>query len=127
LHNTLHKKDLGPPLQKLSKALPGFFLPEETCFQHTGSSAVEGTSQAVLGYSDQRKVPASLSLFLKGQKKTQLCCTEEKDLSTVPSVIFDLFPWPTGLRHRSEITEVLLYIKQSIAEDSGEIFVHFRD
>jgi hypothetical protein len=82
---------------------------------------VEGTSQAVLGCSDQRKVPASLSLFLKGEKQTQLCFTEEKDLSTGPSVIFDLFPWPIGLRHRSEITEwpVLLYIKPSIAKDSG--------
>jgi len=52
------------------KALPGFFplyfqlhyLPEETCFQQGRSSAVEGTSQAVLGSSNQRKVPASLSL-----------------------------------------------------------------
>jgi hypothetical protein len=91
--------------RSLSKALPEFFLPEETCFQQAGSSAVEGTSQAVLGSSDQRKVPASLSLFLKGKRKTQLCFTEEKDLSIGPSVIFDLFPWPTGLRHRSEITE----------------------
>jgi hypothetical protein len=33
-----------------------------------GSSAVEGTSQAVLGSSDQWKVPASLSLFLKSEK-----------------------------------------------------------
>jgi hypothetical protein len=44
------------------------YLPEETCFQQAGSSAVEGTSQVVLGSSDQRKVPASLSLFLKGEK-----------------------------------------------------------
>jgi hypothetical protein len=29
---------------------------------------VEGTSQAVLGSSNQRKVPASLSLFLKSEK-----------------------------------------------------------
>jgi hypothetical protein len=43
------------------------YLPEETCFQQGGSSAVEGTSQAVLGSSDQRKVPASLSLFLKSE------------------------------------------------------------
>jgi hypothetical protein len=33
-----------------------------------GSSAVEGTSQAVLGSSDQWKVPANLSLFLKSEK-----------------------------------------------------------
>jgi hypothetical protein len=42
-------------------------LPEETCFQQAGSSAVEGTSQAVLGSSDQQKVPDSLSLFLKSE------------------------------------------------------------
>jgi hypothetical protein len=36
------------------------YLSEETCFQHGGSSAREGTSQGVLGYSDQRKVPASV-------------------------------------------------------------------
>jgi hypothetical protein len=29
---------------------------------------MEGTSQRVLGSSDQRKVPASLSLFLKSEK-----------------------------------------------------------
>ncbi len=58
------------------KALPGFFplyfqlpyLSEETCFQKEGSSVVEGTSHAVLGSSDQRKVPPSLSLFLKNEK-----------------------------------------------------------
>jgi hypothetical protein len=44
------------------------YLPEETCFQQAGSSAVEGTSQAVLGSSHQPKVPASLSLFLKSEK-----------------------------------------------------------
>jgi hypothetical protein len=44
------------------------YLPEETCFQQPGSSAVEGTSQAVLGSSNQQKVPASLSLFLKTEK-----------------------------------------------------------
>jgi hypothetical protein len=44
------------------------YLPEETYFQQAGSSVVEGTSQALLGCSDQRKVPASLSLFLKSEK-----------------------------------------------------------
>jgi hypothetical protein len=40
-------------------------LPEETCFQQAGSFAVEeGTCEAVLESSDQRMVPASLSLFL---------------------------------------------------------------
>jgi hypothetical protein len=44
------------------------YLPEETCFQQWGSSAVECTSQAVLGSSNQLKVPTSLSLFLKSEK-----------------------------------------------------------
>ncbi len=48
------------------------YLPEETCFQQLGSSAVERTSQAstqaVLGSSNQLKVPTSLSLFLKSEK-----------------------------------------------------------
>jgi hypothetical protein len=44
------------------------YLPEETCFQQVGSYAVEGTSQAILGSSDQWKVAASLSLFLKSEK-----------------------------------------------------------
>jgi hypothetical protein len=74
-------------------------LHEETCFQQAGSSAVEGTSQAVLESSEQRMVPASLSLFLKSEK------LREKDPSTGPSVIFDLFPQFTGLGHTSQITE----------------------
>jgi hypothetical protein len=64
------------PLLKTScthKQLPRFFLCilssltclGKTCFQQAGSSTVEGTSHAALGSSDQRKVPASLSLFLK--------------------------------------------------------------
>jgi hypothetical protein len=70
-------------------------LPEETCFQQAGSSAVDllqwkVPAKAVLGSSDQRKVPASLSLFLKSEK-SQLYFTNEKDLSTGPSMIFDLF------------------------------------
>jgi len=44
------------------------YLPQETCLQQAGSSAVEGTGQPVLGSSEQRKVPASLSLFLKREK-----------------------------------------------------------
>ncbi len=53
----------------LRKAVPGFFLVfqlpylrEKTCFKQVGCSVVEGTSQVVLGSSDQRKVPTSLSL-----------------------------------------------------------------
>jgi hypothetical protein len=74
-------------------------LPEETCFQQAGSSAVEGTSRAVLESSDQRMVPASLSLFLKSEN------LPEKDPSTGPSMIFHLFPRLTGLGHTSQITE----------------------
>jgi hypothetical protein len=44
------------------------YLPKETCFQQTGYSAVEGTSQAILQSSDQGKVQASQSLFLKIEK-----------------------------------------------------------
>jgi hypothetical protein len=52
-----------------SKALPGFFLCIfSSYFQQAGSSAVEGTSQAVLGSSGQWKVPASLSLGLRREK-----------------------------------------------------------
>jgi hypothetical protein len=42
-------------------------------------------------HSDQRKVPALLYVG--------------KNLSTGPSVIFNVFPGPTGLGHRSQITE----------------------
>jgi len=56
----------------LRKALPGFFLcifSSITSFQQAGSSVMKGTtSQALLGSSDQWKVPASLSLFLKSEK-----------------------------------------------------------
>jgi hypothetical protein len=48
------------------------YLPEETCFQQVGSSEVEGTSQAVLGSSNPLKVPASLSLFYKNEKISNL-------------------------------------------------------
>jgi hypothetical protein len=79
-------------------------LPEDTCFQQAGSSVVEGTSQAVLESSDQRKVPASLSLFLKSEK-SQLCFMKVKDLSIGPSMIFDLFLRLIGLRPSFQITE----------------------
>jgi hypothetical protein len=59
---------------------------------------VEGTSQAVLGSSDQRKVVGSLSLFLKREKIPDL-------IYIWKGVIFDLLPRPTSLGHRSQITE----------------------
>jgi len=80
------------------------YLPEKTCFQQGGSSAVEGPSQAVLGSSDGLKVPASLSLFLKSENIPALLYVG-KGLRTGPSVIFELFPRATGFRHRSQITE----------------------
>jgi hypothetical protein len=58
---------------------------------------VEGTSQALLRSSDQQKVPANLSLFLKSEKIPALLYIGKGLESTGPSVIFDLFPWPTGL------------------------------
>ncbi len=54
---------------------------------------MEGTSQAVVGSSDQQKVPASLSLFLKSERIPVLL-NEEKDLTTGSSMNFNLFPWP---------------------------------
>jgi hypothetical protein len=58
------------------------YLPEETCLKQAGPSAAEGPTQAVLGFPrrsptqvvlywvflEERKVPASLSLFLKSEK-----------------------------------------------------------
>jgi len=57
------------------------YLPEETCFQQAGTSVVESTNQAILGFSavedsrqpvlrssNQRKLPGSMSLFLKNEK-----------------------------------------------------------
>jgi hypothetical protein len=58
-------------------------------FSKGGSSTVEGTSQAALGSSDQRNVPASLSLFLKREKIPALFYVG-KGLSIGPSVIWDL-------------------------------------
>jgi hypothetical protein len=58
------------------KALPGLFLcifssltyMKKPIFQQARSSEVEGTSQAVVGFSDQRRPPASVSLFRKSEK-----------------------------------------------------------
>ncbi len=45
---------------------------------------------------------------------------EVKDLSTGPSVIFNLFPHPTGLRHRSQITKALLLYERSCQQLSNK-------
>jgi hypothetical protein len=79
-------------------------LPEETCFQQAGSSAVKGTSKAVLGSSDQRKVPASLSLFLKSEKIPALLYIGNGP-EYRPFSDFRPVPQPTGFGHRSQITE----------------------
>jgi hypothetical protein len=52
-----------------------------------GPSAVEDTSQAVLGSSDQQKVPTSLSLFLKSEKIPALLYEGKGPLSRGPSPI----------------------------------------
>jgi hypothetical protein len=72
------------------------YLPEEACFQQAGSSAVEGTSQAVLGSYDQSKVPPSLSLFLKSEKIPALVYIGKGPEYTGASAIFGLFPGPTS-------------------------------
>ncbi len=85
------------------KALPGFFLCifsslnclKKLCFQQGGSSALEGTHQAVLGSSDQQKVLASLSLFLKSEKISALL-----SVGKGPE-----YRRPIGLGHRSQITK----------------------
>jgi hypothetical protein len=80
---------------------------------------VEGTSQAILGSSDQWNVQASLSLFLKSGKIPALLDKGKgpkyrpfRDFRSVPSAYW---PWAqisnygractTGLGHRSQITE----------------------
>jgi hypothetical protein len=102
------------------QALPGFFLfifsspylPEETCFQQAGSSVVEGTSQAVLGSSDQRKVPASLLLLLKSETIPALLYVAKgpeykpfRDFRPVPSAYR---PWTQISNHRRACTQALL-------------------
>jgi hypothetical protein len=89
------------------------YLPEETCFQQAGSSVFEGTSQAVLGSSDQRKVAASLSLFLKSEKIPALLYVG-KGHEYKP--FLDFRPVPSAYRPRTQIsnhrracTQALLY------------------
>ncbi len=101
------------------KALPGIFsfvfpalLPawKETCFQQVGSSAVEGTSQAVVGSSDQRKVPASLSLFLKSEKISALLYVG-KGPQYRPFRDFRPVPLAYRLHERACTQALLLYVK----------------
>jgi hypothetical protein len=43
---------------------------------------------------------------------------QEKDLNTGPPVIFDLFPRPTGLEHRPQITEGPVFRPFSYTENT---------
>ncbi len=76
------------------KALPLFFicifssitcLPEETWFQQAGSSAVEGTSQAVLGSSDQRKLEPGFNPICFAQSPPLLTCYSWAKGASIPS------------------------------------------
>ncbi len=99
-------------LQDVVKHCPGFFLRifsslaclKKPVFTKAGSSAVEDTSETVLGSSDQRKVRASLlSLFLKSEKIPALLYVG-KGPEYRP--FHDLFSRPAGLGHMSQISYV---------------------
>jgi hypothetical protein len=88
------------------------YLPEETYFQQEGSSAVESTSQAILGSSDQRNIAASLSLFLKSEKIPALLYEGKgpkyrpfRDFRSVPSAYR---PWAQISNHGRACTQALL-------------------
>jgi hypothetical protein len=57
---------------------------------------VEGTSQAILGSSDQRNVPASVSLDLKSEKGSIL--KKHKKKSPVPVLVLVLKSDPVPVR-----------------------------
>jgi hypothetical protein len=80
------------------------YLPEGACFQQAGSSAVEGTSQAVLGSYDQSKVPPSLSLFLKSEKIPALVYIG-KGPEYRRFCDFRPVPWAYQLGHISQIAK----------------------
>jgi hypothetical protein len=82
---------------------------------------VEGTSQAILGSSDQRKLPANLSLFLKSEKIPSLLYLGKgpeyrtfRDLRSVPEAGRPREqvenPWPRAQisNHGRACTQVLL-------------------
>jgi hypothetical protein len=67
---------------------------------------LEGTRQAVLGSSDQLKVPASLSLFLKSEKISALLYVGKGPEYRRPTGLEGPeYRGPTRLGHRSQITE----------------------
>jgi len=122
-----------PSMESLSplpfcKAPPGFFFcifSSLTCLKKPVFSKQDLPRWTVpvriyWDLSDQRKVPASLSLFLKSEKIPALLYIR-KGPSTGPSVIFDLFPWPTGLGHRSQITKGPIFRPLSYTQNLFEI------
>jgi hypothetical protein len=89
------------------KALPGFFLCifssltclKKTVFSKAGSSAVKKVlAQAILGSSNQRKVPTSLFLFLKSEKIPALLSIEKglvlEDFLNIVFLHGEIFEFP---------------------------------
>jgi hypothetical protein len=80
------------------------YLPEDTCFQQGGSSAVEGTSQ--------RKVLASLSLFLKSEKIPALPYggkgLQYKSFHDFQCVPLAYWPWVQISKHGRTCNQALL-------------------
>jgi hypothetical protein len=85
------------------------YLPEETCFQQTGSSAGEGTGQAILGSSDQPKVPARVSL--KSEKIPALLYLGN---GSEYRPFHDFRPVPSAYWPRAHISKALLLYNRSI-------------
>jgi len=88
------------------------YLPEETYFQQGGSSAVESTSQVILRSSDQRKIPASLSLFLKSEKIPALLYLgkglEYRPFCDFRPISLAYRPWAQISNHGRAFTQALL-------------------
>jgi hypothetical protein len=81
---------------------------------------MKGTNRAVLGSSDQRNVPARLSLFQK-MKKSQDFLYLGKGPESGPSTIFDLSFEPNDLGHRSQITEGHISYTESAGQSDKKI------
>ncbi len=79
---------------------------------------MEGTSEAILGSSDQRNLSGSVSLFLKSEKISALLYVR-KGLEDTPFHDFDLYPRPAGLGHRSQIMEGLRPFSYSFDSSSS--------
>jgi hypothetical protein len=81
---------------------------------------VEGTSQAVLGSSDQRKIPASLSLFLKSEKIRALLYLgkgpEYRPFRDFRPVTSAYRPWGQISNHGRACTQDLLLYKKFLTK-----------